>query len=99
MNYVVWPHPTDYRLGMQSYNDNALSLSAGLDVKLRQGWLLSLLFGHEQASNSTQGSSIGLRLSYGQPSGGGYVQDTGTMTSDEARRCGRRCAGNPNALR
>ena len=99
MNYVVWPHPTDYRLGMQSYNDNALSLSAGLDVKLRQGWLLSLLFGHEQASNSTQGSSIGLRLSYGQPSGGGYVQDTGTMTSDEARRCGRRCAGNANAPR
>lgn len=99
MNYVVWPHPTDYRLGMQSYNDNALSLSAGLDVKLRPGWLLSLLFGHEQASNSTQGSSIGLRLSYGGQSGGGFVPDDGTMASDADRRCGRRCTGQGDAPR
>ena len=99
MNYVVWPHPTDYRLDMQSYNDDALALSAGLDVKLRQGWLLSLLFGHEQASNSTQGSSIGLRLSYGQPSSGGFVPDDGTMAGDAARRCGRRCANSGAAPR
>lgn len=99
MNYVVWPHPTDYRLGMQSYNDNALSLAAGLDVKLRPGWLLSLLFGHEQASNSTQGSTLGLRLSYGQPSGGGFVQDDGTMAGDAARRCGRRCVDPSEAPR
>ncbi|WP_334179810.1 autotransporter domain-containing protein [Pseudoxanthomonas sp.] len=97
MNYVVWPHPTDYRLGLQSYNDDALSLAAGMDVKLRPGWLLSLLFGHEQASNSTRGSSIGLRLSYGQPSSGGFVQDNGTTASDETRRCGRRCDRNANA--
>lgn len=99
MNYVVWPHPTDYRLGMQSYNDNALSLAAGVDVKLRPGWLLSLLFGHEQASNSTQGSTLGLRLSYGQPSGGGFVQDDGTMAGDAARRCGRRCVDPSEAPR
>lgn len=99
MNYVVWPHPTDYRLDMQSYNDDALALSAGLDVKLRQGWLLSLLFGHEQASNSTQGSSIGLRLSYGQPSSGGFVPDDGTMAGDATRRCGRRCANSGDAPR
>lgn len=97
MNYVVWPHPTDYRLDLQSYNDDALSLAAGVDMKLRRGWLLSLLFGHEQASGGTQGSSIGLRLSYGQPSSGGFVRDDGTMASEEARRCGRRCAGNANA--
>jgi uncharacterized protein YhjY with autotransporter beta-barrel domain len=99
MNYVVWPHPTDYRLDMQSYNDDALALSAGLDVKLRQGWLLSLLFGHEQASNSTQGSSIGLRLSYGQPSSGGFVPDDGTVAGDATRRCGRRCANSGDAPR
>lgn len=99
MNYVVWPHPTDYRLGMQSYNDNALSLAAGLDVKLRPGWLLSLLFGREQASNSTQGSTLGLRLSYGQPSGGGFVQDDGTMAGDAARRCSRRCVDPSEAPR
>ncbi|MCH6484915.1 fibronectin type III domain-containing protein [Pseudoxanthomonas sp. LH2527] len=99
MNYVVWPHPTDYRLGMQSYNDNALSLAAGLDVKLRPGWLLSLLFGHEQASNRTQGSTIGLRLSYGQPSSGGFVRDDGTTASEAARRCGRRCADPSEAPR
>ncbi|MBD9477644.1 fibronectin type III domain-containing protein [Pseudoxanthomonas sp. PXM02] len=95
MNYVIWPHPTDYRLGMNSYNDNALSLAAGLDVKLRQGWLLSLLFGHEQASNSTQGSSIGLRLSYGQPSGGGAPSADSGLSDDQARCRGRRCA-NPS---
>ena len=99
MNYVVWPHPTDYRLGMQSYNDDALSLSAGMDVKLRPGWLLSLLFGHEQASNSTQGSSIGLRLSYGQPSVGGTVSGDGSMSTESTRRCGRRCTNTPQAPR
>jgi len=99
MNYVVWPHPTDYRLGMQSYNDDALSLSAGMDVKLRPGWLLSLLFGHEQASNSTQGSSIGLRLSYGQPSVGGPVSGDASMSGEGGRRCGRRCAHTPQAPR
>ncbi len=99
MNYVVWPHPTDYRLGMQSYNDNALSLSAGLDVKLRQGWLLSLLFGHEQASNSTQGSSIGLRLSYGQSSGGRTPSVDSGLSDDEARCRGRRCASQSQAPR
>lgn len=99
MNYVVWPHPTDYRLGMDSYNDNALSLSAGLDVKLRPGWLLSLLFGHEQASNSTQGSSIGLRLSYGQPSSGGTPSADSGLSDDEARCRGRRCANQSQAPR
>jgi len=99
MNYVVWPHPTDYRLGMQSYNDNALSLSAGLDVKLRPGWLLSLLFGHEQASNSTQGSRLGLRLSYGQPSSGGTPSADSGLSDDAARCRGRRCADAAQAPR
>ncbi|MBZ4039633.1 autotransporter domain-containing protein [Novilysobacter selenitireducens] len=65
INYVLMPAATDYRLRMSSYNDNALSLSAGLDLTLRRGWLLSLLLGHEQARNASEASSIGLRLSYG----------------------------------
>jgi len=69
INYVIWPSATDYRLRMDSYNDHALALSAGLDVTLRRGWLLSVLLGHEQARNASDASSIGLRLSYSaQPS-------------------------------
>lgn len=65
MNYVVGPAASDYRLRMTSYNDNALSVGAGVDVALQRGWLLSLVFGHEQARNSTDANSFGLRLSHG----------------------------------
>ncbi|WP_199171410.1 MULTISPECIES: autotransporter domain-containing protein [Luteimonas] len=65
MNYVILPQATDYRFAMRSYNDNAFSLSGGLDVRLARGWALSLLLGHEQARQSTRSSSIGLRLTYG----------------------------------
>ena len=68
-------------------------------MKLRQGWLLSLLFGHEQASNSTQGSSIGLRLSYGQPASGGTPTADSGLSDDDARCRGRRCANKPQAPR
>ncbi|MCX7512933.1 fibronectin type III domain-containing protein [Frateuria hangzhouensis] len=67
MNYVLWPNATDYRLRMSSYNDNALSLSAGFDLGLSRGWLMSLLLGYEQASGATSDTSIGLRITYGSP--------------------------------
>ena len=96
MNYVVWPNATDYRLRMASYNDSALSLNAGLDVALRRGWLLSLLFGHEQARNATDANSIGLRLSYGaQPAGGATTVEMQADAMPAATTCpGPHCKAN-----
>lgn len=65
INYVVAPRSGDYLLRMSSYNDDALSLSAGIDMELHRGWVLSLLLGHEQARHSSEANSVGLRLSYG----------------------------------
>ncbi|MDR7191561.1 fibronectin type III domain-containing protein [Luteimonas terrae] len=90
MNYVILPQATDYSFAMRSYNDNALTLSGGLDVRLTGGWALSLLLGHEQASQSTQNSSIGLRLTYG-------TQPTGPRGSADAAGGRRRAAGCTNA--
>ena len=45
LNYVVGPRARDGRLDMHSYDDNALSIAAGMDVRLQRGWLLSLLLG------------------------------------------------------
>lgn len=49
LNYVQWGAPQDYRVRMQSYNDNALSLAAGLDIQVSRSWMPLLLFGHEKA--------------------------------------------------
>ena len=90
INYVLMPAATDYRLRMSSYNDNALSLSAGLDVTLRRGWLLSLLLGHEQARNASEASRIGLRLSYGaQPTAVDpvVVPDDGSLSAVPEGEC------------
>lgn len=65
LNYAEWARPQDYRLAMRSYNDDLLSLSAGVDVSIARGWILSLLLGHEQARGSDRSSSVGLRLSNG----------------------------------
>lgn len=65
LNYAEWARPQDYRLAMRSYNDDLLSLSAGVDVSVARGWILSLLLGHEQARGSDRSSSVGLRLSSG----------------------------------
>lgn len=65
LNYAEWARPQDYRLAMRSYNDDLLSLSAGVDVSIARGWILSLLLGHEQARGSDRSSSVGLRLSSG----------------------------------
>lgn len=65
LNYAEWARPQDYRLAMRSYNDDLLSLSAGVDLSIARGWILSLLLGHEQARGSDRSSSVGLRLSSG----------------------------------
>ncbi|OUL15969.1 hypothetical protein B0X78_05355 [bacterium AM6] len=54
---------------MQSYNDHALSIAAGMDVRLQRGWFMSLLLGHEQTRGSSRASSIGLRVGYGAVGG------------------------------
>ena len=71
INYVLRPAATDYRLDLRSYNDDLLSLGAGMDLQLDSGWLFSLLLGHERGRASMRSSSIGLQLRYG--SGGGLV--------------------------
>ena len=65
INYVMRPAATDYRLDLRSYNDDLLSLGAGMDLQLDSGWLFSLLLGHERGRASMRSSSIGLQLRYG----------------------------------
>ncbi|MGN0863537.1 MAG: hypothetical protein ACI4N1_09515, partial [Stenotrophomonas koreensis] len=71
INYVMRPAASDYVLDLRSYNDDLLSLGAGMDLQLDSGWLFSLLLGHERGRASMRSSSIGLQLRYG--SGGGLV--------------------------
>lgn len=92
INYVVWPNPTDYRLGMRSFNDHALSVSAGVDVQLQRGWMLSLLFGHEQARDSNRSNSFGLRVTYGAQASAATTATTvgeAATAADASSRCGR----------
>lgn len=70
VNYAQWSRPQDYTLALRSYNDDLLSLAAGVDVAMQRGWILSLLFGHEQARGGDRSSSLGLRLSSGGGQGG-----------------------------
>jgi uncharacterized protein YhjY with autotransporter beta-barrel domain len=89
MNYAIAPGSSDYRLRMPSYNDNALSLSLGADVRVGRGWLMSFLFGHEQARNATDANSIGLRVSYGTPS----TATAASTEADDAAAPGTECRG------
>lgn len=106
LNYVVGPRTQDYRLDMHSYNDNALSIAAGMDVRLQRGWLLSLLLGHEQTRGTSRASSVGLRVSYGG-AGAGASATADTMkgadaqrTSGTAQRCPpRRCGAGDAAAK
>ncbi|TDB33013.1 autotransporter domain-containing protein [Stenotrophomonas sp. TEPEL] len=92
LNYAIGPRAQDYQLRMQSYNDHALSIAAGMDVRLQRGWFMSLLLGHEQTRGSSRATSIGLRLGYGAAGG---ASGTGTLGSAEGtgkQRCNpRRC--------
>ncbi|HDS1580679.1 TPA: autotransporter domain-containing protein [Stenotrophomonas maltophilia] len=91
MNYAVGPRAQDYQLRMRSYNDHALSIAAGMDVRLQRGWFMSLLLGHEQTRASSRATSIGLRLGYGAA---GSAAGAGTVGNQDnaAQRCNpRRC--------
>lgn len=65
LNYVLQPVEHDYLLGLRSYNDDTLSVGAGLDVSLDSGWRWSVLLRREQSSGLSA-NSLGLRISYGQ---------------------------------
>lgn len=92
MNYVVGPRAQDYQLRMQSYNDHALSIAAGMDVRLQRGWFMSLLLGHEQTRGSSRASSIGLRVGYGAAGGASGTNTLGNNDGSGKQRCNpRRC--------
>ncbi|MGG2101888.1 autotransporter domain-containing protein [Stenotrophomonas sp. NRRL B-14846] len=92
LNYVMGPRAQDYQLRMQSYNDHALSIAAGMDVRLQQGWFMSLLLGHEQTRGSSRATSIGLRLGYGAAGGASGASAMGNNNEDGKQRCNpRRC--------
>ncbi len=93
VNYVQRPREADYVLAMRSYNDDMLSLGAGMDLQLDNGWLFSLLLGREQGRNATRSTSIGLQVRYGQQGGQGAMYGengdafNADMTGDARRRC------------
>lgn len=90
MNYVQQPSTDGYLLKMQSYADNMLTAGLGLDMQTRSGWLISLLFGRDQGSNSASSNSVGLRITYGK--GGAGVGSAGAMGEAGLDDCqGRRC--------
>lgn len=71
MNYVQRPAARDYLLAMHSYNDDTLSVGAGVDLQFSSGWMLSLLIGHDQGRNTLRSNSMGIQVRYGgQPTGG-----------------------------
>lgn len=92
LNYAIGPRAQDYQLRMQSYNDHALSIAAGMDVRLQRGWFMSLLLGHEQTRGSSRASSIGLRVGYGAAGGAGGTGALGNTDETGRQRCTpRRC--------
>ncbi|QHB73091.1 IPT/TIG domain-containing protein [Stenotrophomonas sp. 364] len=68
MNYVQRPVARDYLLAMHSYNDDTLSVGAGVDLQWDSGWMFSLLIGHDQGRNTLSSNSIGLQVRYGSRS-------------------------------
>jgi len=92
LNYAIGPRAQDYQLRMQSYNDHALSIAAGMDVRLQRGWFMSLLLGHEQTRGSSRATSIGLRLGYGAAGGAAGTGTLGNTEGTGRQRCNpRRC--------
>ena len=91
MNYVQQPSAGGYVLDMQAYADNMVTAAAGFDVKTDRGWLISLLFGRDQGSNSASSSSVGLRISYGSAGMGASMMpgQVGESAFDDCK--GRRC--------
>lgn len=107
MNYVQRPQGTDYVLAMRSYNDDMLSIGAGMDLQLDNGWLFGLLLGREQGRNAMRSTSIGLQVRYGQQSGRGAMYGAegevfdASLNDDARNRCrgqGRRCTAQDNTV-
>ncbi|MDV3467177.1 IPT/TIG domain-containing protein [Stenotrophomonas sp. C3(2023)] len=69
LNYAQRPDSRDYLLAMRSYNDDTLSLGAGIDLQLDTGWMFSLLLGHDQGRNTLRSSSVGLQVRFGGNAG------------------------------
>lgn len=102
INYVQQPVAGGYLLGMNSYADDMLTLGAGLDMRTPRGWLISLLFGHDQGRNSDSSNSVGLRITYGKggSSNGGidaYSVD-GQAMECQGRRCRNGLGSNGNTM-
>ena len=92
LNYAIGPRAQDYQLRMQSYNDHALSIAAGMDVRLQRSWFMSLLLGHEQTRGASRATSIGLRLGYGAAGGASGADTLGSNQTNDKKRCNpRRC--------
>lgn len=91
LNYAQWGAPQDYRVRMQSYNDNALTLAAGLDIQVSRSWMLSLLLGHEQARGADSSRTVGLRLSTGKASSGAAGASASESTEDATAQGLRKC--------
>ena len=107
LNYTQRPRDADYVLAMRSYNDDMLSIGAGMDLQLDNGWLFGLLLGHEQGRNAMRSASIGLQVRYGQQGGHGAMYGEegdvfdASLNDDARNRCrgqGRRCAAQGNPL-
>lgn len=103
INYVQQPIAGGYLLGMNSYADDMLTLGAGLDMRTPRGWLISLLFGHDQGRNNDSSNSVGLRVSYGKGGASAAGMDAYSVEGQAMECQGRRCrnilSDNGNALR
>lgn len=91
INYVQRPLDNDYAYSLRSYNDDTLSLGAGVDLQLESGWMFSLKLGHEQGRNALTSNNIGLLLRYGSKQTTPSLSGNGALGSDAARNgCRRR---------
>ncbi|QSX73808.1 autotransporter outer membrane beta-barrel domain-containing protein [Lysobacter arenosi] len=91
INYSQQPVSSDYGLRLRSYYDDLFAIGAGMDVRLRAGWLFTLLVGHEQGGNSTRANSVGLSISYGA-SGARPASAPASGVADQEPACtGRQC--------
>lgn len=94
INYVQRPLDNGYAYTLRSYNDDMLTLGAGVDLQLESGWMFSLKLGHEQGRNALTSNSIGLLLRYGSKQTTPSLTGNGEPGSDAARNgCRRRGQG------
>ena len=93
INYVQRPLDNDYAYTLRSYNDDMLTLGAGVDLQLESGWMFSLKLGHEQGRNALTSNSIGLLLRYGSKQTTPSLSGNGALLGSDAARNGCRRRG------